>query len=139
MTSRRDTIHAILDAHRVQDIDKILSYHNETCTWEVRPKSLAQSPLDNAAYKAMFQVIAPAFRNYQMTVTDIFEDDKDNKAVVWIDASAETDAGPYTNEKMLVFYFDKEGKVSRTLEFIDSAVTIAFHTKLQEVAAKGKE
>jgi ketosteroid isomerase-like protein len=163
MSSRRETINAILDAHRVQDIDKIISYHNESCTWEVRPskspdfsvplfrrdgrqggkltpvESLGQSPLDNTAYKAMFQATAPAFRNYQVTVTDIFEDEKDNKAIVWIDAAAETDAGPYTNEKMMVFYFDGEGKMSRMVEFVDSAVSIAFYAKLQDVVAKGKE
>lgn len=68
-----------------------------------------------------------------MSITDIFEDEKESKAVVWIDATAETDAGPYVNEKMLVFYFDDAGKVSRTLEFIDSAASSAFHAKLQKV------
>ena len=71
-----------------------------------------------------------------MSVTDIIEDDKGNKAVVWISASAETDAGPYANEKMLIFYFDNKLKVSRMIEFIDSAATAAFYTKLQEVLAE---
>ncbi|KAK4158834.1 SLAM family member 5 [Cladorrhinum sp. PSN259] len=125
MPSRRETLQAILDAHTEQNITKILAHHSE--------KSLRQPPLDNAAYKRMYQAIAPNFRNYQMSVADIFEDDKENKAVVWIHATADTDAGPYTNEKMLIFYFDDAGKVSRTLEFIDSAATAAFHAKLQEV------
>jgi ketosteroid isomerase-like protein len=80
----------------------------------------------------MYESTAPAFRNYQATVVDIFEDEKENKAVVWINATAETDVGPYANEKMLVFYFDDAGKISRTFEFIDSASTAAWYSKMQQ-------
>ena len=80
----------------------------------------------------MYESIAPTFRNYQITIVDIFEDEKANKAVAWIDATAETDVGPYVNEKMLVFYFDDVGKVERTFEFIDSASTMAFHVQMQK-------
>jgi hypothetical protein len=83
----------------------------------------------------MYLSTAPAFRNYQATVVDIFEDEKGKRAIVWIEVSAETDAGAYVNEKMLIFYFDDTGKVSRTVEFIDSATSIAFYAKLQEVMA----
>ncbi|GAB1320957.1 SLAM family member 5 [Madurella fahalii] len=138
--SRRDRVMAVLDAHNEQNIDKILAHHSESCTCEVLPKSLERAPMDNSAYRKMYESIAPTFRNYQMTINDIFEDDKANKVVVWIDATAETDVGPYTNEKMLIFYFDEAGKISRTLEFIDSAAGVAFFTKLQHhVAAKGAE
>ncbi len=96
--------------------------------------------MDNTAYRKMFESITPCFRNYQMTVNDIFEDSKANKACAWVDATAETDVGPYTTEKMLIFYFDDAGKVSRSLEFIDSAAGVAFFTKLQTyMAAKGAE
>jgi len=84
----------------------------------------------------MYQSIAPAYRNYQMTIVDIFEDEKANKAVVWIDAKAETDVGPYVNEKMVVFYFDDAGKVSKTYEFIDSAASAAFYAKLHPSVTK---
>ncbi|KAK3360712.1 hypothetical protein B0T25DRAFT_536221 [Lasiosphaeria hispida] len=82
----------------------------------------------------------PAFRNYQTTVNDLFVDEAGRKATVWIDATAETDAGPYVNEKMLIFYFDEAGKISKTAEFIDSAASAAFHARLQAVMeAKAKE
>lgn len=71
-----------------------------------------------------------------MTVVDIFEDEKTNKAVVWIDATAETDVGPYANEKMLLFYFDDAGKISKTYEFLDSAATAAFFAKMQPTTAE---
>ncbi|KAK3376151.1 hypothetical protein B0T24DRAFT_677044 [Lasiosphaeria ovina] len=89
MLSRRDTVAAVLEAHNEQSVDKILVHH----------KSLGRAPMD-------------------MTVNDMFEDDKANKVVVWIDATADTDVGPYVNEKMLIFYFDEAGKISRSLEFI---------------------
>lgn len=86
----------------------------------------------------MYESTAPAFRNYKATIVNIFEDEKANKAIVWIEATAETDVGPYANEKMLVFYFDDAGKVKKTFEFIDSAATIAWHTKLMAQAAEKK-
>ena len=70
--------------------------------------------MDNMAYRKMFESITLCFRNYQMTVNDTFEDDKANKVVVWIDATAETDVGPYVTEKMAIFYFDDAGKISLT-------------------------
>ncbi|KAK0715413.1 hypothetical protein B0H67DRAFT_553944 [Lasiosphaeris hirsuta] len=133
MSSLKDTVLAILEAHREQNIDKILAHHSDTCTWKVLPKSLGQAPLDNTAYKQMYEAIAPTFRSYQMTVNDIFVDEAGRKATVWMDATAETDAGPYVNEKMLIFYFDEAGKISRTAEFIDSAASAAFYAKLQAV------
>jgi hypothetical protein len=91
--------------------------------------------MDNDAYRKIYDSMTPSFLNYNMTVIDIFEDDKDNKVVVRVDATADTVVGPYSNEKMLMFYFNDSGKISRALEFIDSAKGMEFFGKLQQLMA----
>ena len=156
MPSRRETVTAVLEAHNEQNIDKILALHSDDCISEVLPsrlvtssdldaladliESLERAPMDNTAYRKMYESITPSFRNYKMTVQDIFEDEKANKVVAWIEATAETDVGPYATEKMLIFYFNEAGEVSRSLEFIDSAAGVAFFVKLQQyMISKGAE
>jgi ketosteroid isomerase-like protein len=48
-------------------------------------------------------------------------------------STAETDVGPYGNEYALVLNFTDDGKkVTRILEYVDSAYSIKFFAKLAE-------
>jgi len=81
----------------------------------------------------------PAFQNFDVTVLDLIEDSAANKVAMWAKSTATTIIGPYTNEYMLVFYFNETGdKVERFLEYVDSANSVSFFPKLREAMEQKK-
>lgn len=93
--------------------------------------------MNNEAYEAYFGQMLPYFRNFKVTINDVFEDEKDNKVVVWARSIADTDLGPYANEYMLVFYMNEAGdKVDKFLEFVDASNSLTFFPKLRQYIAE---
>jgi hypothetical protein len=79
----------------------------------------------------------PYFRNFKVTINDIFEDEKGNKVMVWAQSTADTDIGPYANEYMLAFYMNEKGdKVDKFLEFVDVSNSLDFFPKLEKYIAE---
>ena len=75
----------------------------------------------------------PAFQDFHVTVLDIMEDASANKVTIWASSTAKTAIGDYANEYLLMLYFDETGeKLVRFLEFVDSAQSIEFFTKLRK-------
>jgi len=96
--------------------------------------------MNNSEYEDYFRnAIAPAFRNFRIEVNDIIEALNNEKVVVWGKSTAETDIGPYSNEYLLIFYLnDKGDKVTRFLEYVDSAVVLDFFPRLRKhIADRG--
>jgi len=97
--------------------------------------------MNNEEYEAYFGKMIPYFRNFKVVINDIFEDEKENKVMIWAQSTADTDLGPYANEYMLAFYMNEAGdKVDRFLEFVDSSNSVNFFPKLQQyiVETEGK-
>ena len=97
--------------------------------------------MNNEAYEAYFGQMIPHFRNFKVVINDIFEDEKENKVVVWAQSTADTVIGPYANEYMLAFYMNEAGdKVDKFLEFVDSTNSVTFFPKLRKyiVESEGK-
>jgi hypothetical protein len=93
--------------------------------------------MNNETYESYFAAMLPYFRDFTVTVNDIFEDEKANKVVIWARSTANTDLGPYTNEYMLVFYMNEAGdKIDRFLEFVDSNNSVEFFPKLKKHIAE---
>jgi hypothetical protein len=93
--------------------------------------------MNNEAYEAYFSQMIPHFRNFKVVINDIFEDEKENKVVVWAQSTADTSIGPYANEYMLVFYINEAGdKVDKFLEFVDAGNT--FFPKLRKYIAESE-
>jgi hypothetical protein len=40
MSSRREVVMEVLEAHNEQNIDKILAHHSEDCKWEALPSKV---------------------------------------------------------------------------------------------------
>ena len=56
---------------------------------------------------------------------------------MWVDSKAQSLIGPYGNEYMILLYFNEAGdKVERIVEFIDSAYSKDFFTRLGHHMAK---
>jgi hypothetical protein len=52
-------------------------------------------------------------------------------------STAETDIGPYANEYALILFFTEDGKkVTKLLEYVDSAYSIRFFGALAEAGLK---
>jgi ketosteroid isomerase-like protein len=89
--------------------------------------------MNNDAYRPYFERTFPYFQNFTVTPNDIFEDEENHKAVVWARSTANSPVGPYANEYMLAFYFKVPSyKLTKFLEFVDSATSVAFFAKLNE-------
>ncbi|KAH8882917.1 hypothetical protein GQ53DRAFT_883740 [Thozetella sp. PMI_491] len=132
VSRRRETLAGIFQAYNEWSPDKILSYRTEDCVHEILPRSLGRPPMSNEDHRAQFSTILTQFRKFTVKATDVFEDEKENKIVVWAHSTAETDIGPYANEYMLVFYFNETGdKIVRFLEWVDSAYSKDFFARLR--------
>ncbi|ORY71826.1 uncharacterized protein BCR38DRAFT_418164 [Pseudomassariella vexata] len=142
MSQRRQTALAAIDSYNQWSISAIMAFRDPSCTHEILPKSLNQPLMDNKKYEAYFSSMIPAFKSFKVVVQDVFEDEKENKVVVWAESTADSVIGPYANEYMLAFYFNEAGdKVVRMLEFVDSKNSAVFFPKLkgwfEERAAEG--
>lgn len=96
-------------------------------------ESLKQPPMDNKAFRTYFSAQIPRFKNFHVVVDDVFEDVAGNRVAIWCSSTADTAIGPYRNEYVLMFYFNKDGtKVIRIREFVDSASSKYFFTKMDQ-------
>ncbi|KAK0612623.1 hypothetical protein B0T17DRAFT_511798 [Bombardia bombarda] len=138
MSARRQLTLAAIDAYNEWDIAKIMAFRAPECTHVMLPKSAGLPTKNNAEYEAGFQ--PNLFRNFNITVNDIIEDDKANKVVLLAQSSADTDAGPYENEYVLILEFNEAGdKVTRFIEFFDSAGARDLAAKLTAPPKDGGE
>ncbi|ROW15308.1 hypothetical protein VPNG_03042 [Cytospora leucostoma] len=135
--TRREIAIEVIEAYRSWDIERIMAYRTDDCTQEVIPKSLKQTPQDNATYRKYFASIVPLFQDFQPTIHEIVEDERENKAFIWVSSKGETVIGPYGNEYTILLYFNDAGdKVEKIVEFVDSAYTKEFFTRLAKHTAK---
>ncbi|KAF9059486.1 hypothetical protein BDP27DRAFT_1310838 [Rhodocollybia butyracea] len=133
MSQRRQTALAIIDAYNNWDLPAILSFRDSNCIHQILPKSLNRPPLSNSDYETYFTPWLKAFTNFHVTINDIFEDEKENKIVLWAQSTSDSVIGPYDNEYMLAFYFNEDGdKVVRMLEFVNSTVSVDFFPRLRK-------
>ncbi|KAI1313116.1 hypothetical protein F5Y03DRAFT_155893 [Xylaria venustula] len=137
VSRRRQTALEVIDAFNKWSIEAIMGIRTEDCTHQVLPKSLGRPLMDNAAFKAYFSSIMPHFKDFTLTIHDVVEDAQENKVVIWASSTASTEVGPYANEYTLIFYMNEAGdKITRFLEFVDSASSVAFFPKLREHLAQ---
>ncbi|KAK5659628.1 hypothetical protein OQA88_832 [Cercophora sp. LCS_1] len=140
MSTLHQTALAVIDAYNAWDIEKIMAVRAPECIHEMQPKTLGIPPMDNTAYEAWQKSIMPAFRNFKVEVLEVIEDKGDNKVAIWAKSSAETPAGPYGNEYMIVMHMNETGdKLVLLREFADSAYSHEFFPRLREKLGGKKE
>ncbi|KAK1757945.1 putative SLAM family member 5 [Echria macrotheca] len=120
---------AIIDGYNAWDLDKLMEHRAPECVHQILPKSLGREPLGNDAYRAYFTRIMPLFRDFRVSVHNTIVGDKE--VALQATSTADTDAGPYANEYVLIFTFNEAGdKVIRVQEFVDSHNSVTFFPKL---------
>ncbi|KAK6209041.1 hypothetical protein LQW54_006641 [Pestalotiopsis sp. IQ-011] len=121
MSKRREVAFQAIEGYNKWTIDAIMEYRDESCIQQVLPESLKRQPMDNATYRAAFGAVMPLFRNFTVTVDDVFEDEAGNKVAMSVRSTADTPIGP---------------KIVRVREFVDSATSSKFFARLGEMAEK---
>ncbi|KAF2996998.1 hypothetical protein E8E14_002572 [Neopestalotiopsis sp. 37M] len=146
MSKRREVAFQAIEAYNKWTIDAVMAYRDESCIQQILPKrptfvrtaSLKREPMNNAAYRVAFGAMMPLFRNFHVTVDDVFEDEANNKIAMSVHSTAETPIGPYDNEYVMMFNFTPDGsKIVRIREFVDSGASSQFFARLGEMAEGG--
>jgi hypothetical protein len=79
------------------------------------------------------------FPDLTIYLDHIIEDDKASTMVIWAHGTANTPAGPYTNEYAIFLWFNEDGtQVKRFVEMVDSASSSDFFPRLAKTV-DGKE
>ncbi|KFA70671.1 Atr11 [Stachybotrys chartarum IBT 40288] len=131
MASRKATVQSIVESFNERDIDKMTAPVSDNFVYQLLPKSLERGPMDVAGFRGLFEATKSYFNNFKFEVVDTFEDSAADKMIVWANVTSDTHVGKFATEVMLIFYFDKAGKIYRWIEWIDSAVGKEFEQKLQ--------
>ncbi|KAK3695709.1 hypothetical protein B0T22DRAFT_456034 [Podospora appendiculata] len=133
ISTRRKTALAAIESYNSKwNLENMIAWRAPDCIHEILPTSLKVPAMDNKSYDAYFATNLTVFSNFRVTVNDVMEDAAANKVVVWAHSTADTAIGPYANEYMLIFHFTPAGdKVTRFLEWVDSAAAVAFFPRLR--------
>jgi len=99
---------------------------------------MGRQSMSNSEYREYLSPILPSFRKFTVTVHTAVHDAEAHTCIMHATSTAETDIGPYGNEYALILFFTDDGKkVTKFLEYVDSAYSIKFFTALAEARLKG--
>jgi ketosteroid isomerase-like protein len=151
LAAQKQTTQAVLDAYNSWDLEKILAFRAPNCEQQVLPASMGRPSMNNSEYRTRMKELLPLFRKFTVTLTsfahDTYEqltssqvtvhtavhDADEHKCIMHATSTAETDIGPYGNEYALVLFFTDDGKkVTKFLEYVDSAYAMQFFARLAE-------
>lgn len=137
MTStRHQTALRYISAFKTLSIPTFLALKTPGCMHSFRPGSLSissEAPRDNASFAAHLTGLKAVVEAFPVTVREIFEDDAQNKVVVWAtgvpkfyDEVIDEPLGDWVYEGEYVFMLSMEeggGRIERVVEFLDSKGT----------------
>jgi len=128
---RRQTALAAVQGFNDWTIEAILAPRAPDCTHHVLPATIGRPPMTNEQFQGLLVMMIPKFKRFTVTIRDLIEDSESNKVVIWATSAGETVSGePYGNEYMLMLHFNETGdKVTRFMEFVDSAYTLGLLPK----------
>jgi hypothetical protein len=108
----------VVAAYESWSIDNIMNIRTPGCVTEVQPA------MDNETYRAFFGgSVIPRLANWKLNISDIVEDPKAKKVVLFATAKADAvvTGGAYEQQYVYTFWFEEDGKIKRMIEWLDSA------------------
>ncbi|KAH8714030.1 hypothetical protein GQ44DRAFT_689025 [Phaeosphaeriaceae sp. PMI808] len=137
LATQKETAQAVLDAYNAWDVEKILAFRAPDCQQQVLPASMGRPSMSNSEYRERLNQMLPWFRKFTVTVHTAVHDADAHTCIMHATSTAETDIGPYGNEYALILHFTDDGKkVTKFLEYVDSAYSIKFFGALAEAGFK---
>ena len=131
-SKQMQTAERLVAAFRAMDNDTIISLRAADCMRHIYPTSQGYSPQTNEQFGNLLKQLAGIFRNFSLEVLDVTEDLPQQKVMLWLRASGDTDVGPYVNEYVWRLVFDGSGeKIVEWWEFTDAGMK-SFFGKLRE-------
>jgi hypothetical protein len=131
---------SVVDGYNTWTMEAILAPRASNCVQHILPGSLGQAPMNNQEYRAYFGQMLHGFKNFHVTVIDIFEDAPNNKVALHISSTADSLVGPYRNEYMFLMYMTPDHKkVEKLMEFVDSNASIKQINKLTALSEEQKK
>ena len=130
------TAHEAIQGYNTWTLASILSFRAPNCVHYILPSSLNRPPFNNEQLAAYLDPIMAAFQHFHVIVHDSIVDEPARKVVLYASSTASTTLGPYNNEYMLVLHMTEDGrKVEKFYEFVDSAYTADYMSRLRNVIA----
>lgn len=118
-------------AHERMDIPGFMKMCTPDCRHRHAPASVPMPDMDNSQYEAMHHQVFPQFQSYEAEILDSVTDTTACKVVLFLNASAETNVGPYRNEYIITLTMTEDGKqVMDEHGFIDSHTMIEWTKKM---------
>lgn len=140
VSQRTKTAEAVVAAFNNMDVDGILAHRSSDCLRHFIPKSLGNSPQDNAQYANSLHQLSAVFQNFSCTINDLLEDKQANRICLYLAARGDTVVGEYVNEYMWLLDFDESGeKITCSKEYSDTALARDFFPKLKAAMTERRE
>lgn len=140
VSQQRKTVEAVVAAFNNMDVDAIIAHRSPDCLRRFIPKSLGNSPQDNATYGDSLRQLSGVFQNFSCTINDLIEDKQANRICLYLSARGDTVVGEYVNEYMWLLDFDESGeKITCSKEYSDTALARDFFPKLRAAMTAQRE
>ena len=132
VSQKRKTAEAVVAAFNNMDVDGIIARRSADCRRHFIPKSMGNSPQDNATYGSSLRQLSGVFQNFSCTINDLLEDEQANRICLYLSARGDTVVGEYVNEYMWLLDFDESGeKITCSKEYSDTILARDFFPKLK--------
>ena len=132
VSQKRKTAEAVVAAFNNMDVDGIIARRSPGCRRHFIPKSMGNSPQDNATYRDSLRQLSGVFQNFSCTINDLLEDEQANRICLYLSARGDTVVGEYVNEYMWLLDFDESGeKITCSKEYSDTILARDFFPKLK--------
>lgn len=140
VSPQRKTAEAVVAAFNNMDVDGIIAHRSPDCLRHFIPKSLGNSPQDNATYGESLRQLSGVFKNFSCTINDLLEDKQANRICLYLSARGDTVVGEYVNEYMWLLNFNESGeKITCSKEYSDTALARDFFPKLKTAMTERRE
>ncbi|SPO05375.1 uncharacterized protein DNG_08062 [Cephalotrichum gorgonifer] len=128
------TVDGYLAAFNTNTPEGTIALRSPDCKHHVLPKSAGHPVRSNEEYRDFispgFQIMKPFIIKLADGVPPII-DEEQRKVTLYLASSAETPIGPYVNEYVFTLRTNDSGtEIVEVVEFIDSAYTAEFMTKI---------
>ncbi|KAJ0107623.1 hypothetical protein N8I77_007189 [Diaporthe amygdali] len=117
--------------------ESMLETWSQDCTQKNLPFSSNVPIKSRADAEKLFPILMSFMTDFELKVHNIVHDPAQRKAAIYALTTANTPAGPYSNEHAMFVWFDESGeKINKLEEMFDSVVMRDILPKLEQYKAE---
>ncbi|KAK5173537.1 uncharacterized protein LTR77_002218 [Saxophila tyrrhenica] len=116
------------------DIEANIQLRTNDCIYHLRPTTLGHPPRNNDEFREFYTSLKALWTDYKLEVLQTTHDAETHKSVIHAINYAETPAGPFEMECIMILSFTEDGtKLKRVEELADSAYLNEFLERVAKV------